>query len=58
MGVTWVAHVILVSPQSQLGLGLGLGGPDLGLGLYNLRRPNVQRSAFTNYSQARGGTIL
>ncbi len=37
----WVAHVIIVSPQSQLdldfalGLGLGLRGPDLGLGLDN-----------------------
>ena len=43
--VTWVAHVIIVSPQSQLdfgflsltdlGLVLGLGGLDLGLGLDN-----------------------
>ena len=33
-----VAHVIIVSPQSQLdsGLGFGLRGLDLGLGLDNL----------------------
>ena len=39
----WVAHVISLSPQSQLdfgflialGLGFGLGGLDLGLGLDN-----------------------
>ena len=43
-----VAHVINVSPQSQLdldlGLGLGLRGPDLGLGLDNsseLTRLNI-----------------
>ena len=45
MGGGWVAHVIIVSPQSQLdfgfftslglGLGLGLGGQGLGLGLDN-----------------------
>ena len=43
----WVAHVIIVSPQSQLdfgffislglGLGLGLGGLGLGLGLDNMK---------------------